>query len=166
MTFLLSFLNSLLGTTGAPADSATGGSGSNWVIWVIMGALLILIFVFPMITNRKKGKQINDMRTTLRIGDEIMTIGGIVGKITEIRELSNGEKDWVIEPGVGDRKATMTFDMRALHENRTRMNELKEEAAKQAEIQRIQKEQKKQEKQNKNFNYNTDENSKDSGDGQ
>lgn len=125
-------------------EQAAGGCGSETLLMlIILAAVMVVLIILPMFTNRKKAKEINDMRSTLRVGDEIMTIGGIIGKVIKIIERPSGEKDFTIETGLGDKKATMTFDMRALHENRTRMAELREEAARQAEIDKLKKEQRK-----------------------
>ena len=52
--------------------------------------LIVVMFVamyFLMIRPQKKQeKQINDMRNNLQVGDEITTIGGIIGKIVSIKE--------------------------------------------------------------------------------
>jgi preprotein translocase subunit YajC len=52
--------------------------------------MLVLMFVamyFLTIRPQKKAeKEANDMRNNLEIGDEITTIGGIVGKIVSIKE--------------------------------------------------------------------------------
>jgi len=115
---------------------------SPWM-WAVMGVLVLAILVFPMITRRKRGKQVNDLRTTLRVGDEVMTAGGIVGTIVQIIENSPTDKDFIIETGQEENKSVLRFDLRALYENRTRIKELREEAAKQAEMARIAKEEKK-----------------------
>ena len=51
---------------------------------------LILIFVvfyfFLIRPEKKRKKQITEMRDSLRVGDEIVTIGGIIGKITNIKD--------------------------------------------------------------------------------
>ena len=135
----------------APTEPATGCfGGHDWIMWVIMGVLVVAILVVPMFTRRKRGKQINDIRTTLRIGDEVMTAGGIVGSVVEIKEHSSTEKDFVLETGTEESgKSKLQFDIRALYENRTRIKELREEAAKQAEIARLEKEAKDAEKKNK-----------------
>jgi len=36
--------------------------------------------------QKKQEKEINDMRNNLQVGDEITTIGGIIGKIISIKE--------------------------------------------------------------------------------
>ena len=52
--------------------------------------MLVLMFVamyFLTIRPQKKAeKEANEMRNNLEIGDEITTIGGIVGKIVSIKE--------------------------------------------------------------------------------
>jgi preprotein translocase subunit YajC len=46
-----------------------------------------LFFYFFMIRPQKKQeKEINDMRNNLSVGDEITTIGGIIGKVISIRD--------------------------------------------------------------------------------
>ena len=134
---LFSIFNFLL-ANGEPEPD-----GIPWFLWAVMGVLVLAILVFPMISRRKRGKQVNDLRTTLRVGDEVMTAGGIVGIVVEVIEHSPTDKDFIIETGQSDNKSVLRFDLRALYENRTRIKELKEEAAKQAELARIAKEEKK-----------------------
>ena len=52
---------------------------------LIIGAMI----VFMIISSRKQKKQekeIADMRNNLNIGDEITTIGGIIGKVVSVKE--------------------------------------------------------------------------------
>ena len=65
--------------------TATSGSGS----WLTMGLLVVLLVVmyFVMIRPQKKQeKEVNAMRDSLEVGDEITTIGGIIGKVVSIKE--------------------------------------------------------------------------------
>lgn len=49
--------------------------------------LMFVIFYFLLIRpQKKKEREIQDMRANLRVGDKIMTIGGIIGKIVLIKE--------------------------------------------------------------------------------
>ena len=49
--------------------------------------ILIVLMYFLMIRpQRKKDKQIQEMRRGLQVGDEIVTIGGICGKIVKTKE--------------------------------------------------------------------------------
>lgn len=67
---------------------ATGDTqtGSNWMS-IIMLVLVVVAFYFLLIRPQKKQeKAANDMRNSLEVGDEITTIGGIIGKVVSIKE--------------------------------------------------------------------------------
>ncbi len=70
--------------------STTGGSGSNTmsaITTVVMLVAMLAIFYFFMYRPQKKQeKETNDMRNGLTVGDEITTIGGIIGKIISIKD--------------------------------------------------------------------------------
>ncbi|MTI47792.1 MAG: preprotein translocase subunit YajC [Firmicutes bacterium] len=54
---------------------------------LIFPILLLAVFYFLVIRpQQKKNKQINEMRNSLKVGDEITTIGGIYGKVLKIKE--------------------------------------------------------------------------------
>lgn len=54
---------------------------------VLQFGLLALIFYFLLIRpQRKAQKKEQEMRNSIQIGDEIITVGGIVGIITSIKE--------------------------------------------------------------------------------
>lgn len=58
-------------------------------VWgtVIMLVAFGLIFYFLLIRPQKKQeKAANDMRNNLHVGDEITTIGGVIGQIVSIKE--------------------------------------------------------------------------------
>ena len=64
---------------------ATGGS--SWLSIVLMVVLFIGVFYFFGIRPQKKQeKEAADMRNSLMVGDEITTIGGIIGKIVSLKE--------------------------------------------------------------------------------
>lgn len=56
---------------------------------LIMVVLMIAIFYFLMIRpENKRKKQADEMRSNLKKGDQITTIGGIVGRIVMVNEES------------------------------------------------------------------------------
>lgn len=56
---------------------------------MLMIVALIAIFYFFMIApQRKREKKINEFRNNIKKGDEVVTIGGIHGRIREIKENS------------------------------------------------------------------------------
>ena len=57
------------------------------VATVLPLVLLLLIMYFLLIRPQKKReKQINAMRSAIQVGDEIITIGGICGKVVKTKE--------------------------------------------------------------------------------
>lgn len=49
--------------------------------------ILILVFYFLLIRpENKKKKALNEMRNALSVGDEVTTIGGIVGRVVHIKD--------------------------------------------------------------------------------
>lgn len=49
--------------------------------------ILLVVFYFLLIApQRKKEKKIKEMRASLKEGNEIITIGGIMGKIVTVKE--------------------------------------------------------------------------------
>ena len=59
-----------------------GGFGSLIIIAVMFFAL----YFFMIRPQKKQEKQVKDMRDSLQVGDEITTIGGIIGKIVSIKD--------------------------------------------------------------------------------
>lgn len=88
----------------------------NIIMLVLLAIMVVVLIVLPMFTNRRRNKAINDLHSSLAAGDIIKTVGGIVGKIVEIRDISPQDKEMVIETGVGDNKSTMVFDIQAVYQ--------------------------------------------------
>ncbi len=66
-------------------EDANAG-GQELITTVIMIAALLLFFYFFMIRPQKKQeKKDAEMRDSLAVGDEVTTIGGIIGKIVSIK---------------------------------------------------------------------------------
>lgn len=67
--------------------NATGGGGLGGLLMpIIMIVALIAVFFFTTRSQRKQEKETANMRNNLQVGDEITTIGGIIGKIVSIKE--------------------------------------------------------------------------------
>ncbi len=86
-------------------------------IWVTVGmvAVVVIVFYFFGIRPQKKQEQaMAQMRDNLQVGDEITTIGGVIGKIVSIKE-----ETMIIETGRDHtrirflKSAVRTVDVRA-----------------------------------------------------
>ena len=52
----------------------------------IIVVMFVALYFFTIRPQKKQEREINDMRNNLQVGDEITTIGGIIGKIISIKE--------------------------------------------------------------------------------
>ena len=62
------------------------GSG----VWFGLLAVMIIMFIMSARSNKKKDQEIAAMRDNLAVGDEITTIGGVIGKVVSIKEETFG----------------------------------------------------------------------------
>lgn len=68
--------------TNTAANPAAGGSSM-----IVMLVVMVAVFYFFMIRpENKKKKEANEMRNALKPGDNITTIGGIIGDIVSVKD--------------------------------------------------------------------------------
>lgn len=73
-------------TAEATADATAAGGVSGW-LWIVWFIVIIAVMYFVMIRpQKKKQKEEQKMRDSLQVGDEIVTIGGIYGKVVSLKD--------------------------------------------------------------------------------
>ncbi len=75
--------------------SAEGSAGIMNVVFMTL--LFALMYFFMIRPSSKRKKLEDDMRNNIQIGDEITTIGGIVGRIVAVKD---DNQSFIIETGV------------------------------------------------------------------
>ena len=93
----------------ATATTQTGGFGamaSPLLMLVIMFAVFYFILIRP---QKKKEKELKNMLASLKVNDEVATIGGLHGKIVRIKD-----DLFVLETGIGTTKSYITVDRNAV----------------------------------------------------
>lgn len=93
---------------------AEGGSPWTTVFFIVIAVLFLGMMVWSSFNNRKRDKKAQDMLSNVGPGDEIKTVGGLIGTIIEVVNVGPTDKYMVIESGVGNNKTTMTYDIRAI----------------------------------------------------
>ena len=68
----------------AMADAAS--FFANYGMLLILPLLLVIMYFFMIRPQKKQEKETNLMRNNLAVGDEVTTIGGIIGKVVSIKE--------------------------------------------------------------------------------
>ena len=64
----------------------SAGGGSTLIFTIGMIAVVVLMFFFSSRSSKKEARETQKMLDSLQVGDEITTIGGIIGKIVSIKE--------------------------------------------------------------------------------
>lgn len=84
---------------------------SNTSMLVVLVVFFVLMWLLMVRPEKKKQQKVEEMRKALTVGDEVVTIGGIMGKVVHVTEdnvtLETGEdrvriqfKKWAISTNV------------------------------------------------------------------
>lgn len=93
------------------ADTTESDGSSSWIMLVILGVFFVAMILMTVIPQRKQKKKMQDMMSSLAVGDKIMTIGGFVGAIVEI----NAENDrYTINVGSDENPVNVTVVKNAI----------------------------------------------------
>lgn len=53
---------------------------------IMLGMILVVFYFFMIRPQMKKQKELKNFRESLKVGDKVVTIGGVHGKILEIND--------------------------------------------------------------------------------
>ena len=114
------------------------GEGGGSTIIMLVGMIAVFYFLLIRPENKRK-KEAEQMRSALKVGDQITTIGGIVGTVVSVKD-----EKFVIETSAD--QVRIEFAKWALSTNETAAAAAKEEAKKRQEAKAKAKAAKKAEK--------------------
>jgi preprotein translocase subunit YajC len=120
--------------------TGTGMGGDMGGTLLMIGGMIAIFYFLLIRPENKRKKEAEAMRSALKVGDKITTIGGIIGKVVDIKE-----DKFVIETGAD--QVRIEFAKWALSTNETAAENAKAEAKKAAEAKAKAKAAKKAEKQ-------------------
>ena len=129
-------LNFLEATTNPDPTGGTGGMMGTILMLVVMFAIMYFLLIRP---ENKRKKEAEQMRSAVKVGDEITTIGGIVGTVVNVKD-----DKFVVETGAD--QVRIEFAKWALSSNETATAAAKAEAQKAKEAKAKAKAAKKAEK--------------------
>jgi len=64
---------------------ANGGAAGGWSTMLMILLIFAIFWIFMVLPQRKREKKINEFRNNLKSGDKVITIGGIYGRIREVK---------------------------------------------------------------------------------
>ena len=117
-------------------DLAAGGMGSTIIMMIAMLGIFYFMLIRP---ENKRKKEAEQMRSAVRKGDKITTIGGIIGTVVDVKE-----NNIVIETSAD--QVRIEFAKWAISSNETAAENAKAEAKKAEEAKAKAKAAKKAEK--------------------
>ena len=117
----------------------TGGMGTSVIMLVAMLAIFYFMLIRP---ENKRKKEAEQMRSAVKTGDKITTIGGIIGTVVHVKD-----DKIVVETGAD--QVRIEFEKWAISSNETAAEAAKAEAKKAQEAKAKAKAAKKAEKANK-----------------
>ena len=117
-------------------EPAAGGMGSTVIMLVIMIAIFYFMLIRP---ENKRKKEAEQMRSSVKTGDKIVTIGGICGTVVNVKD-----SRIVIESGAD--QVRIELEKWAISSNETAAEAAKAEAKKAQEAKAKAKAAKKAEK--------------------
>ena len=118
------------------ATPAAGGMGSTDIMMVLMIAIFYFMLIRP---ENKRKKEAEEMRSAVKKGDKVVTIGGITGVVVDVKE-----NKFVLETGAD--QVRIEFEKWALSANETATEAKKAQAKKAQEAKAKAKATKKAEK--------------------
>ena len=86
-------LTSCAPTTDAAASEQ--GMGGMLTMLVVYGLIFVVIYFVMIKPQSKKRKEEEEMRQSLEIGDEVITIGGVKGRVVSIKD----DESFILETG-------------------------------------------------------------------
>ena len=93
--------------TPAFAQAAGGGAGSAFASFIPLILIFLIMYFLLIRPQQKKLKDHQAMVEALRRGDQVVTAGGVVGKVTKVRD--DGEVEVEIAQGVNVRVVKQTI---------------------------------------------------------
>ncbi len=66
--------------------SQDGGKGNASGSFIMLLVIIVIFYLFLIRPQVKKQKEVRNFREALKKGDKVLTVGGIYGKITDIKE--------------------------------------------------------------------------------
>lgn len=66
--------------------AAEGGTGSSLSFFLPLILIFVVMYFLMIRPQKKREKETQAMRSNVEVGDEIVTIGGVIGRVVNLRE--------------------------------------------------------------------------------
>jgi preprotein translocase subunit YajC len=93
-------------------------ASTDWSFYIMLGGIVVVFAVMIMLQSKKRKTaqgEYNTMIDGLRVGARVKTVGGVIGKILEIREEAPGFRTVLLETGGAKGNCTILYDIQAIY---------------------------------------------------
>ena len=87
-----------------------GALAANYWMYIAIGAVLVVMIVLTIIPQKKRQKEQKAMMESITVGTKIMTIGRMVGKITQV----NADNTLIVNVGTENSPTYIVIDRQAV----------------------------------------------------
>ena len=87
-----------------------GALAANYWMYIAIGAVLVVMIVLTIIPQKKRQKEQKAMMDSITVGTKIMTIGRMVGKITQV----NADNTLIVNVGTENSPTYIVIDRQAV----------------------------------------------------
>ena len=67
-------------------ETAATGGASMFMPIILLVLMFVVMYFLIIRPQKKKDKQAAEMRNSLQVGDEVVTIGGIIGRVVVLKD--------------------------------------------------------------------------------
>lgn len=67
-------------------QAAEAGASNTWMTMLMFGGIIVVFYFFMIRPQQKKQKALQQAREAMKLGDKVITAGGIHGKIKEVSD--------------------------------------------------------------------------------
>ncbi len=76
----------IISTAASGTADAAGGIGSMLTMLIPLALIILFFWLFIIRPEKKRNKEMQDMLNNIQVADEVITNGGIIGRVLSVKE--------------------------------------------------------------------------------
>lgn len=76
----------IISSAASGTTNAAGGVGSMLTMLIPLALIILFFWLFIIRPEKKRNKEMQDMLNNIQVADEVITNGGIIGRVLSVKE--------------------------------------------------------------------------------
>ena len=76
----------IISSAASGTTNAAGGVGSMLTMLIPLALIILFFWLFIIRPEKKRNKEMQDMLNNIQVADEVITHGGIIGRVLSVKE--------------------------------------------------------------------------------